>query len=78
VTRSAQPQILIGDTTCGYCHGQWGRDGYGLMRVEGVGADWIVGKDEGGRVFMTSGDTIHQDLWEFCHRNTTHKHPKEQ
>lgn len=37
-----------------HCGGYFGRDAYGTLRVEAIGADWVVARDEDGypRVMM--------------------------
>jgi hypothetical protein len=32
----------------GYCNGFFGRDSYGPKRVEAIGADWVVIREENG------------------------------
>ena len=44
-------EIMVGQVLKSYCNGYFGRDFYG-GRVEAVGYDWIVARDEFGVVFM--------------------------
>ena len=40
--------IRVGSKLKGYCGGEFGRDSYDDKRVEAVGADWIVAREEDG------------------------------
>ena len=40
--------IRVGDVLYGYCGGRFGRDSYGEKRVEAIGADWVVVREEDG------------------------------
>lgn len=45
--------IRVGTLLYGYCGGHFGRDYYlGPRRVEALGADWVVTRNEQGRVEM--------------------------
>ncbi len=35
-----------GATLYGYCGGDFGRDSYGKKRVEAVGHDWVIARDD--------------------------------
>ena len=62
--------LMVGDLLEGFCNGYFGRDFYGLKRVEAVGADWVVVRDEEDHLLgFASGPTINQDLWVYCLRN---------
>lgn len=39
--------LHIGDVLVGYCGGFFGRDSYGDKRVEGIGSDWVVVREDG-------------------------------
>lgn len=39
----------IGMILFGYCDGYFGRDSYGDKRIEALGADWVVVREEDGR-----------------------------
>lgn len=41
--------LRIGDMLYGFCNGFFGRDSYGDKRVEAIGSDWVVARDERGR-----------------------------
>ncbi len=43
-------QIRIGTVLRGYCGGYFGRDSYEDKRVEAIGADWVVARDDNGHV----------------------------
>ena len=38
--------IRVGDKLYGHCGGCFGRDSYDDKRVEAVGADWVVAREE--------------------------------
>lgn len=46
--------IAVGDMIHGHVAGWFGRDFYECARVEAVGADWVVVRNEQGRAFATS------------------------
>jgi|APSaa5957512535_1039671.scaffolds.fasta_scaffold667385_2 hypothetical protein len=48
--------LQVGDKLHGYCGGHFGRNSYGDKRVEGVGADWVVARDEKEEVVFFEGD----------------------
>lgn len=39
--------LRVGDILYGYCGGAFGRDRYGEKRVEAIGADWVVAREDG-------------------------------
>lgn len=41
---NARP-LAVGDVIHGFAHGAFGRDHYHCVRIEAVGADWIVARD---------------------------------
>ena len=41
--------IRIGTILYGYCGGYFDHDSYGNKRVEAIGADWIVVRDDDGK-----------------------------
>lgn len=48
--------IRVGAVLYGFCGGCFGRDSYGDKRVEAIGADWVVAREEDGNravVFFT-------------------------
>lgn len=47
-------QIFVGTILYGYCNGYFGRDSYGPKRVEGVGEDWLVARDNIGRLYFAT------------------------
>ena len=60
--------VEIGTLLNGYCNGFFGRDSYGEKRVEGVGADWIVVREEDGGPNFASFESVvdrdyYVDLW---------------
>ncbi len=63
--------LLVGTVLYGFCAGRFGRDSYEEKRVEGVGMDWVVARDERGEIHFAYGEMIHADLQEFT------KEPKE-
>lgn len=42
------PEIRVGTLLYGYCGGHFGRDSYERKRVEAIGADWVVAREECG------------------------------
>lgn len=61
-------QLLPGDELLGYCSGYFGRDSYETKRVEAVGADWVVAREEDGSVVLASDAAIHKGLARYCVR----------
>lgn len=45
-----------GQVLYGYCGGHFGRDSYDDKRVEAIGADWVVVREENGQPGFYSGD----------------------
>jgi len=41
--------INVGTVLYGFCNGFFGRDSYGKKRIEAIGADWVVVREEGGQ-----------------------------
>lgn len=54
-------RVQVGDTLFGFCGGYFGRDSYEDKRVEAVGKDWIVCRDDRGEVHFARG--IDPDLF---------------
>jgi len=48
----------VGDILHGFCGGSFGRDSYACRRVEAVGADWIVTRNERGEVELAAHSGI--------------------
>lgn len=40
--------LRVGDVLYGYCGGAFGSDSYGDKRVEAIGADWVVVREDAG------------------------------
>jgi hypothetical protein len=40
--------VRIGTLLYGYCGGRFGRDSYDRKRVEALGVDWVVARNEDG------------------------------
>lgn len=38
--------LRVGDVLYGYCGGFFGRDSYGDKRVEAIGADWVIVRNQ--------------------------------
>jgi|APSaa5957512622_1039677.scaffolds.fasta_scaffold27300_5 hypothetical protein len=53
-TPPARP-LRVGDVLYGYCGGIFGRDSYGAKRVEAIGADWVVVRED-NEPLMFEGD----------------------
>ena len=53
--------LPVGTPLYGYCGGYFGRDSYGLKRIEAVGYDWVVVREDDNALFASSS-TIHDDL----------------
>ena len=49
-------QLRVGQMLYGFCHGAFGRDSYSDQRVEAVGSDWVVARDENGVARFTNSD----------------------
>jgi hypothetical protein len=67
--------VMVGSVLYGYCGGCFGRDSYGEKRVEALGADWVVVRDQDGCVSFASGENILDELDEYT--DTKHKSPEE-
>lgn len=50
--------LRVGHTVYGYCGGLWGNDGlvYDTRRVEAIGEDWVILRDESGDAVAYWGD----------------------
>lgn len=55
-------QIEVGTVLYGFCGGWFGRDSYYDKRVEGVGVDWIVARDNYGGLHIAQGNNIREHL----------------
>ena len=60
--------ILIGTLLYGYCGGHFGRDSYETKRVEALGADWIVCRDQYGQIHFASGENVLERLEEYTRK----------
>lgn len=49
-------EIRVGARLYGFCGGSFGRDSYDNKRVEAVGADWCVARQDDGEVVFSWGD----------------------
>jgi hypothetical protein len=63
------PPLRVGAVLHGFCHGAFGRDSYGDKRVEAIGADWIVVRNQNGLPIMAQGSGIVETLEEFQNAN---------
>ena len=54
--------LKIGQMIYGYCGGIFGREfnAYKDKRVEAIGVDWVVLRDEGGNIHFAEGDEVQQ------------------
>ena len=41
--------INVGTVLYGFCNGFFDRDSYGKKRIEAIGADWVVVREEDGQ-----------------------------
>ena len=59
--------LRIGETLYGFCGGFFGRDSYEDKRIEAIGFDWVVCRDDKGYVHMASdsNNDISSSLREF-------------
>ena len=48
--------LRVGQVLEGYCGGSFGRDSYGDKRIEAIGHDWIVVREDGVPDFTCTGD----------------------
>lgn len=55
--------LRIGHLLSGFCAGHFGRDSYGEKRVEAIGADWVIVRNDEGRPEFADCDP--QELLEF-------------
>lgn len=63
--RKNKMAIKVGSIIPGYCNGYFGRDSYETKRVEAMGADWIVCRDDDGHIHFASGLNIIRALEEY-------------
>lgn len=56
MTRDDEP-LRVGDVLYGFCGGAFGRDSYADKRVEAIGADWVVVREDNGAVGFACDDT---------------------
>lgn len=54
--------LRVGDMLYGFCNGSFGRDSYGDKRVEAIGSDWVVVRED-GTPLIYRGDP--EDLCEY-------------
>lgn len=47
--------LAVGDIIHGFANGAFGRDSYDCRKIEAVGPDWIVTRDENGDVEFAAG-----------------------
>ena len=57
--------IRIGTMLYGYCAGYFGRDSYGIKRVEALGADWVVARETEDGALPEFAAMAPEDLEEF-------------
>lgn len=55
---SMTERVEVGDIIHGFAGGAFGRDSYACRRVEAVGADWIVTRNNSGAVEFAAGDSF--------------------
>lgn len=48
-------ELRVGDVLYGFCQGSFGSDSYSDKRVEAIGADWVIARDDAGRPVMYHG-----------------------
>lgn len=48
--------LRVGDLLYGFCAGAFGRDSYGERRVEAIGSDWVVARNDSGDPEVAFGD----------------------
>lgn len=56
--------LLVGQKLYGYCGGYFDDRGHADKRVEAVGADWVVARDDIGFTYFASGSDVHAHLVE--------------
>jgi len=59
--------MRVGTKLYGFCGGMFGRESYGDKIVEGVGADWVVAREDNGAVvfFDATGRDLDETLAEY-------------
>lgn len=48
--------LQVGELLYGFCSGYFGSSSYSTKRVEGVGADWVLARDEQGEICLATDD----------------------
>lgn len=62
--REPLPPLRVGDVLQGFCDGIFGRDFVAAhVRVEAIGADWIVCRDDGGWPWAATVDYRGEGGW---------------
>ena len=54
--KKEEDEMYVGTILYGFCNGYFGRDSYEDKRIEAIGADWIVARDEYGHIHMATFD----------------------
>lgn len=49
-------RLRVGQVFRGFCRGLFGRDSYGEKRIEAIGYDWLVAREEDGNPVFCSTD----------------------
>jgi hypothetical protein len=63
--------LLVGDVLHGFSGGYFGRDSYNCKRIEAVGTDWVVAREEdnGQAVFANAAPHIlepYKEEYSYC------------
>lgn len=65
----AETPLAVGQVLHGFCGGAFGRDHYDCCRVEALGPDWIVVRDDEGYMGFATGVKRLLDLREYRAEN---------
>ena len=60
--------LQIGQLLYGYCGGAFGRDSYFNKRIEAMGIDWVVARDEYGDLHIATGENVQDRLAKYTVR----------
>lgn len=59
------PHLLVGQVLYGYCDGHFGKGNHDHKRVEAVGVDWVVARENGNQIVFAHDKHIHEKLIKF-------------
>jgi len=55
-TNDKNPPLRVGDVLKGFCGGCFGRESFWDKRIEAIGSDWVVVREQDGSSNFWAGD----------------------